>query len=506
MANLLKLGRFQTAEQQGWKGLTKDNHIDALVGHNGPKKDAVMIRIMDYNFGQSLHSFLRQFPVKYFEPGEEIKWKLIGSSRRNIPLVEARDMAGNVIGDNDTAGANGEPFYLVFAEDYFADGNRIVGEKNEAYPLLSKGDCKIEGTLYVYMVELMGGITSGMPGEELQPGKRFSDDFSPVEEELSRKVGDVRFATSTAMRNDFSTIRLQHKVAGNKLNRKLWIGIPLTNPTTGAEKISNRWMDFEEWAVEEQFTWDKDYVLAYAVSNMTDNGEYLNYGKSGNIIKEGAGIIQQMSYGNVELFNSFSLKQLENILYDLLPYRATNLKDRVVILDTGMRGAAKFSQAVAATASGWQQFSYFSAQNPAVIQKVNSDLHSNAFSAGFQFVEWKAPMGLTVRIRINPMKDDPVRNKILHPEGGPAESYSYDVYSLGNTQQPNIQIAKIKGEEDFRGYQSGFRNPYTGEKDIKNMSYDEDSAVIHRYAQLGSIVYNPNDCVRLRPAILSGVN
>ena len=503
MANLLNLGRFQTMEQTGWKGLTKDNHIDALVGRNQNARDMVMIRMMDYNFGQSLYSFLKGFPTKYFDPGEEITWKLIGSSRRNIPLVEARTLNGDVITTADMAGVNGEPFYVVYGEDYFADGNRIVGEKNEAYPLLIKGDPKVEGTLYVYLVELMGGILDGMPGDELVAGKRFSDDYSPVEDQLSRKVGDVRFATSTAMRNEFSTIRLQHKVTGNKLNRKLWVGVPLTNPTTGAEKISNRWMDFEEWAVEEQFNWDKDYCTAYATSNMTDGGEYLNYGKSGNVIKEGSGIIEQMSYGNMEYFNEFDLDQIENILYDLLPYKANGMKDQVVILDTGRRGVTKFSEAVSKKAGSWIAQNYFSAQNPATIQKVNSEFHANALSAGFQFVEWKAPMGLTVRVRINPMKDDPVRNKILHPEGGPAESYSYDIYSLGVSQSPNIQLAKIKGEEDYRGYQAGFRNPYTGEKDIKYMSHDEDSATIHRYAQLGSIVYNPNDCVRLRPALLA---
>lgn len=36
----------------------------------------------------------------------------------------------------------------------------------------------------------MGGVTSGMPAEELQAGKRFSVEYAPVERELSRKVGD----------------------------------------------------------------------------------------------------------------------------------------------------------------------------------------------------------------------------------------------------------------------------------------------------------------------------
>lgn len=41
-----------------------------------------------------------------------------------------------------------------------------------------------------YKVELMGGITTGIPVEELLAGKRFSVEYAPVEREFSRKAGD----------------------------------------------------------------------------------------------------------------------------------------------------------------------------------------------------------------------------------------------------------------------------------------------------------------------------
>lgn len=499
----MKLKKFQTQEFSGWKGLTKDNHLSTAFG--SPKvEDAVMLRIMDYNYGLSLESFLRQFPTKLMEDDTEIVWKLVGSSRRNIPLVEARDFNGNVIGVDDMAGVNTEPFYLVFSEDYFADGNVVVGEKNEVYPLRVLADPKVEGTHYVYQVELMGGVVTGMPGDELQYGKRFSDDFSPVEKELSRKVGDVRFSTPIAMREEFSRIRLQHKVAGNKLNKKVAVGLPMRHDKTGKETVSNYWMHYEAWAVEEQFSSDKNHCIAYGTSNRTTNGEYLNYGKSGNILQTGAGVREQMSYGNTTYFNRFSIKLVEDILYNLDNNNTGKVVKKLYVLDTGKRGAMKFHKAVMDMASGWQAFGYFGGNDKvSLINKVSSDMHDNAFTAGFQFVQYDSPMGISVKVQINPMKDDPVRNKILHPEGGPAESYRYDIYSLGNTSIPNVQLVKVKGQEDFRGYQWGFRNPFTGQVDNQNMSFDEDAAVIHRYAVLGAVVYNPNDCVSLIPAILA---
>ena len=61
---------------------------------------------------------MSRFPTKYFDEDNDITWKLIGSARKNIPLVEARTFDGNVVASGDpNVGKNTEPFYLVFAED-----------------------------------------------------------------------------------------------------------------------------------------------------------------------------------------------------------------------------------------------------------------------------------------------------------------------------------------------------------------------------------------------------
>ena len=43
-----------------------------------------------------------------------------------------------------------------------------------------------------------------------------------------------------------------------------------------------------------------------------------------------------------------------------------------------------------------------------VVDKTRSTLHSNALSAGFQFVEYKAPNGVTIRLDVDSFYDDPV--------------------------------------------------------------------------------------------------
>jgi len=36
---------------------------------------------------------------------------------------------------------------------------------------------------------------------------------------------------------------------------------------------------------------------------------------------------------------------------------------------------------------------------------------------------------------------------------GVAESYRFDIYDIGSPGTPNIQLAKVTGQEDFRGCQ-----------------------------------------------------
>lgn len=129
-----KLNKFQMVGFDYWKGLTKETHLGAL-GQIAPQKATnIMVQLLAAYRGKSLDTFLSQFPVREFEDDNEYTWDVIGSSKRNIPLVEARDENGNpvVIGSGSPAitkdtpiGAGTVPFYLVFPEDWFADGRRV---------------------------------------------------------------------------------------------------------------------------------------------------------------------------------------------------------------------------------------------------------------------------------------------------------------------------------------------------------------------------------------------
>lgn len=491
------LGRFQMLNFSSWKGLTKENHLGAIFRRQPQKATNLMVQLLATQYGKSLETYLSQFKKKEFETDDEYTWDVIGSSRKNVPLLYAEDDSGKII--SGVAGANGRPFYVVFPEDWFAEGNVIVGEKNEVYPLRVLGEPIIDGTNTKYKVELMGGVLNGMPAEELAEGKRFSVEYSPVEKELSRGVGDVRYSSPVAMRNEWSTIRIRHKVPGSMLNKKLAVGIPFVDKG-GKKLVQNMWMHHVEFKVEETFSEEKNNVLMYGRSNRNANGEYLNFGKSGNVIKQGAGLREQMEISNTVFYNTFSIKLIEDALFELSASKLS-MGDRVFILKTGERGAAQFSKAVLDTVSGWAAFS-INADQLQMIQRTKSPLHQTALSAGFQFTEFRAPNGVIVKVEVDSIYDDPVRNKVLHPNGGVAESYRYDILYIGSTEEPNIQLAKLKGVDEYRGYQWGLRNPFTGQMGNDYMSHDEDSATIHRLWSGGVFILDPTRTMSIIPSIL----
>lgn len=120
-----KLSKFQKQSFNHWMGTTKNNHLGSIFQLQPQKATSLMVQLLAWYRGKTLDTFLSQFPTRTFDSDDEYTWDVIGSALRNIPLVEARDADGQPVG-SDNVGVNGEPFYLVFAEDWFAKEPRLA--------------------------------------------------------------------------------------------------------------------------------------------------------------------------------------------------------------------------------------------------------------------------------------------------------------------------------------------------------------------------------------------
>ena len=483
-----------------WKSeIEKRNHVSTMF-HSAPQKASnVMVELLARNYAKSVESMLSAFPEKLFETDDEYTWDVLAAARRNIPLIEARTIDGNVVKSTDNnVGAGGEEFYLVFGEDWFFNQEIIHGNLNEKYPLLIKGKPRYEGTNVIYTVELANGSSSGMPGDRLQLGERFSYSHAVVSRGLSRGVGGIRHLAPTSMRNEWTTIRLKHEVSGDLLDKKLAFGVPAVKEVNGkmVKSTETVWMHYVDYEFQKTWSEYKNNAMLYGTSNRNANGEYLNFDASGEVIRMGSGLYELMERGNIIPYNKFSLAFLEEVLTGFSASKL-DFTDRKFLITTGEFGALQFNRAAKSQLSGWSEFEY-SGNDLGVVSK-NGEGYT---LKNIQFTKYIAPNGIEVTVKVVPAYDDPVRNKIAHPNGGVAQSYVYDIFDLGTSEQPNIVKCGLKGKPEYYGFMSGMRNPYNGSYNNPYMSYEDDKASMHRMATLGVCIFDPTRTMRLMPSML----
>ena len=500
----VKFGINQMTAPQTWSGMTTKNHLAALYLRAPQKASSVMTRLLSAEYGQTLETLLSKFPTKYFDSNDDYTWSLIGSHERNLPLAGAT-YQGSAVGAGDTGvGAGGTQFELKFSERMFSDAHMIVGEKNEIYPILIVAEPVPVGNEWVYTCELMGNLANGMPGSELQPGKRFSKDFSPAPSILSSKGGDVWFSSPIQLRNTFSSVRMETKVPGDMVDDRVLMAFTVKDPKSGNLVQHNTWMQHLEWTFEYEFAQEKNKLIYYARTNRDDNGVFKNKSREGYAIEQGAGIRQQMEISNTIYYNEFDITLVENMLSELSEGKLS-MDQRHFVLRTGERGAIQFNKAVKNEINGWSALG-FDNTGTNEIHNTSSPLHSKSMSAGTQFVEWLAPNNIRVTLEVDPIYDDKVRNKIYHEDGGVAESYRYDILDIGTVEgEPNIQICRVKGQEDVRKYVEGLRNPFTGAQNTNLFAANkvDASEYIRACFGIGALVRDPSRTASLIPAVLA---
>lgn len=500
----MSLGKFVMTKGKAWSGLTLKNHIGAIFGSQ-PQLVSPLTTVLLQNSGmKNLDTTLSLFPEKVLNTADDFVWKVVGSDERNIPLVEARYQGSAVTSGTTNVGQARNRFQLVFAEKWFTKMHVIAGPRPDVYQIRILEEPSEEGSNYIYECEVWGGQESlaGIPGDELVAGNRFSIESAYTEDELSTQGAGIQFTSPYLMRNSVSTLRMEHKVSGAMLDMKVepvyFAGIETRDPNTGKVHKSTTWMQEVYWQFEKALSRIKSRTIMFGKTNRDENGRFLNKGNSNIEIKAGSGIREQMEVSNTITYNRFSIRLLEDALSELSEGKL-DWNERKFMLRTGERGAAQFNRAATAAASGWK--SMFDNTNQNAIKGVSSKFHDNAFQGGFQFTEWRAPNNIHIMLEVDPMYDDKVRNKILHPDGGVAESYRYDILYIGSMEEPNIQKIKVRGDDELRGYMAGIRDPFSGRRG-GIMQTMEDSATITAMCGTGAMVKDPSRTLTLKPAIL----
>ena len=490
------ISALQEYEPKDFSGLVTTNHLGAIYQSKPTEVSNLVTMLYRANKGTNFGMVLKQFTPLYCDTDDDFRWHLQGDSRKNVPLVGCF-VNGAAVAATSQTGRAGAKFDLVFHERYFSDTNVIVGEKNSVYPIRVIGIPEPYGAgMWKYPCELFTGDRDlFIPFEELQPGKKFSKEWSPVSLTLSVKGGTPNYTSPFAMRNVFSMIRMEDTRPGNMIARPVAFSWPAIDEN-GKQKLFTTWTQYADWEFETQFQDAKDKLLNYATLNRTDDGKFLQKDISGFEIQQGAGLEQQIESANLSYYNGFELdiEWLTEHIMDLTDNEKGYGETRKVLMRTGKWGAYNFSLAIK---------DYTQLYSPLATEKLIYNV-GGGFGFKDNFVEYSAPDGSILAVLVDPAFDDKERNKIMHPSGkGVAKSYEYQILNIGKVSgEDNIRPVYVKNGSDIFGMEPGLRDPFQPNLPTRFMSTGKDGYTIHRAFIGGLMVKDPTRCATIRPSIL----
>lgn len=518
-----KIRPWQISETKDWAGLTKENHLIEYLKKNDPiKLDSTITKLIGYRTGaDNVLSFIDRWATKTYDVNAKLTWDCVKGPRTIVRCVGAKDKS---FGNNVTTGnlgVGGEPFYIGMEKDWFFKGETLYGPHGNNYPLRVISDqARMIGSTAWYKVVPFGAkvVNTGIPASECQMGCKYSYGAYFVGDTLSRQGGGVRHNTSFSMENEWSVIRMSNEVAGGSENWVLKVALP-EYQEDGKIKLVTKWIEKELFETHTQFNRNKRYAKWYGVSTKNDDGTYSNYDFSGEAIKAGDGLYDQMKYNGVEYFNMFDgediLRRILNWAKQICAGGKVDIKDRVFTIRAGQWGIEMLSNFMANVVNGWTRFE-ISAKDLGIIKQITSPLMPNggaALSAGYMFTEWHSPMGYRFRLEVDDWKD----NEMFYKEqinGVPMSSYMFHVSYDGDTNDlekgANIQNCAVKDgpggtTNDYVSYQSGIRQDFNNGANNPYMSFDIDKSVIHLMSpHFGCIVKDPTAVKIFAPSTMEG--
>ena len=483
-------------ESKDWSGLTTENNLGALFGEKPEQISKFISRLEYLDLGEDLISYMEQFPVHYLEDDKEFEWLLQGAEEKNIPLVKATDLAGNLVTATDMFGKGISRFILYFNEKMFFQTHVIAGPNPDLYKLLVKTEAEQKGALWAHEVELVtGDINLYVPYEELVAGTRWHVEYSLSEQTLSKTGSDISFTSPFRMANRMSMMRKKHLVPGNMINKKA--NDPVVFGLHGKDNTTfTTWLNKLDWEFRRQFRREKARLLMFGQSNRMVDGSYANIGESGYEIKAGMGLREQISPSNILYYNKFDIEAFVDYCLSLSVGKLPQDSRRFVI-GTGEHGLKMISRAI-------EKYATASALEYERIPGLTGGAQASYQRP--QYVKLADINGIKLEFLHLSHYDDAVRNSIKHPDGGLAESHRMTIMDFGTSDgEPNIRLVRAKGFEEQFAYIPGLRDPYTpgGMGKPKIAATAVDGYEIHKADWFGVLVKNPMRLGEWIPNILN---
>lgn len=442
MAAVQGLNALQVSYPKSWAGLTTENHLYAIYQNEPQLASDIVTEIFNKMGYVGLDNFLSKYPTKMMDHDGEYRWMLKGDDRRAIKIVSFTSAANTAV---SKPGLNQEIFQLELEERYFSVSDYLIfDDRNFGVRIVGEGFGN--GTNWIYEVQTMdGAVGAFIPTQLLTQGRRVSRQNNIVTNTLNDEYSDPQFSSHFEMRNQFSVLSKQQVIPGNMHNRPMLIG--MTTPDGKKTAVWTKWQDI---VTEMQWRREKANQLFYSTFNQKADGTFANKGRNGFVVKQGAGLRQQISPSYKFYFTTLTLDYLhevaQNLSINILPE-----DQREFLILTGERGMFLFSKLIEDKVAVFNPMG-----NP-------NRLMGSGDNLGFrgQYKVFEGYNGIKYTVMHMPQYDDVVDNRLKHPDGGYTENYRMTIMNIGTTNgEPNIQRMGVNGRTDLKWYIPGSTSPF----------------------------------------------
>lgn len=474
----MNLNGLQISKQSWHAGLTQSSHLSNFYLTEPKMASNVVTKVfnMSTNYSTPL-SFLTTGLGRAKElSNADFRWPLLGDDEKSVPVSRAFSDGGSYPGIGSTT------FRIGFPEKWFSKLDYLAAD-NRNYIIQVVEDPIQDGSDFIYTCKLVGNDqTRYMPTTYIALGSEFNKEYNVVERDGSRTSGGTTYATPFMMQNTLTTLRKEYSVTGSVLPEVMVISM-----TDSKGRVANTWVKYAEWQYMIQWQREIERMLWYGQSNIKTNGTTDLKGPSGNSIYSGAGLLQQIAPSNVRYYTTLTERIIRDFMMDL-SYDILPEGDRHFIGLTGEYGMDAFDQAMKLSASS------FTLVDTHFITGSGQDL-----SFGGQFKTYQGLNGTKFTMMHNPLYDNTVINRLLHPNTGrPTESYRFTFLNYGiNDGESNIQKVYRKDREFVQWYIPGSCDQY-GFKKNQASSSTVDGYEMHCLTEQGLYIKNPIACAELR--------
>lgn len=475
----MNVNALQLYRGKKWSGLTDENSLaTAFLTQPQMVNNALAYLFGKYN-GNVLSLITGGLGRTLYVDNRQFGWRLAGELERPVNIVR------NLGDGGSTPGLNNQPFRVVLAEKDFVSGEILILDDRQ-YQLIVAADPIQDGDGFIYTFKVTSpDPTKFVPPALLAAGKQVSKESSAFEEGSARS-GITTYASPFEMRNHLTIQRKSYEVTGSAATDVMVIS--LKDPETG--KTSIMWEDVAVWTHLAQWYKENDRALIYNTYNAKPTGVVDLKGETGRPVYIGAGLRQQISPANIRNYTVLT----ENIIRDFMMDLSYN------VIDKGQR---KF---VALCGEGFMDmFDRAMKESVGLRNFVISDSKfitgsGQELSLGGQFVTYKGLNGTEVTLMHLPIYDDPIHNRLLHPQTGrPLESYRATFIDFGMYDgESNIQKVAKRDRENVRWTNAGSVSPTGHSTSTNNIrSNTVDGYSVHFLSETGLMIKNPLSCGEL---------